>query len=143
MNSPVSLPVASGLSVEYLFQEIYRILEGIQDSKEKVGVIAAHIARCQHELLSLDKAHSNRWRFHSRNSREDPFQIRDTLNKFVISCNALTYVNAPFAEYGADFPDGCLAFPTRRSWKKKQFKTLEAEFFGHERALALALTNAV
>jgi hypothetical protein len=147
MERPSSPPSALGLPVEHLFRDVYRLLEAFQESKQKLGSIATHVARCQHELSSLERIHTNRWRFHPRDS-DDPFQLRETLNKFAISCNALKYVNSPLAEFGNDIPDGCLPglsvnLTLKRSWKKKHLKSLEAEFFGHERALSLALSNAV
>jgi hypothetical protein len=144
MNRTSTPPHALGLQVEQLFQDITRAVDSINECREKISsTITTHIARCQHELVSLSKVHQNRWRFESDNSNDDPFQMRDTLNKFIIACNTLTYLSSPFVEVGNEKLEGCMSFAPKKSWRKKQLKMLEDDFFDHERSLSLALSNAV
>jgi hypothetical protein len=144
MNRTSTPPHALGLQIEQLFQDITRTVNSINESREKINsTITTHVARCQHELVSLSKVHQNRWRFESDTANEDPFQMRDTLNRFILACNTLTYLSSPFVEFGNDQSEGCMSFPIKKSWRKKQLKMLEDEFFGHERSLSLALSNAV
>jgi hypothetical protein len=142
MNRTTEAPHALGLPVESLFQDIYRVLDDVRALKANLGSIATYVARCQHEILSLEKVHANKWRFDTEQNADDPFQLRNTLNKFVISCSALTYINSPFREFPEDVGEGCF-FPGKRGWRKKQIKALDSEFFSHERSLSLALANSV
>jgi hypothetical protein len=136
-------PSASGLPIDELFRNVYRILEELKEAKQQIDSIATVIVHCNRELLHLERIHSDKWRLHGTDT-EDPFELREILNKFLISCNALTYVNSPVADFDDDLGEGCL-FPSKskRSWKKKHVKALEAEFAEHDRALSLALSNAV
>ena len=135
---------AVGTAVDSLFGDIYRILEDVQKAQEKVDTITRSIIHCSRELRNLERIHTNRWRFYGPDVSDDPFELRDVLHKFLISCNALTYVNSPFGELDDEAGDGCL-FPSnsKRVWKKKQMKALEADFSEQERMLSLALSNTV
>jgi hypothetical protein len=133
---------ASGIPTDTLFRDIYRILEELQDTKDHVDSLATCIIHCSRELRNLERIHGFRWRFFGRESSEDPFELQETLNKFMISCNALSYVNSPNNALDDDIGDGCL-FPSKRGWKKKHIKALETEFYDHQRTLSLALSNAV
>jgi hypothetical protein len=137
-------PSASGLPIDDLFRDVYRILEEIKEAKQQIDSITTVIVQSNRELLHLERIHSNKWRLYGAETAEDPFELRDILNKFLISCNALTYVNSPISDFDDDLGEGCL-FPSksRRAWKKKHVKALEAEFSDHDRAISLALSNAV
>jgi hypothetical protein len=135
-------PSASGLPIDELFRDVYRILEDLKEAKQQIESITAIIVHSSRELLHLERIHSNKWRLEGSES-EDPFGLREILSKFLISCNALTYVNSPIPDL-EDIGEGCL-FPSKskRSWKKRHVKALEAEFAEHDRALSLVLSNAV
>jgi hypothetical protein len=136
-------PSNPGLPIDELFCDIYRILEELKEAKQQIDSITTVVVRCNRELLHLERIHTNKWRLLGVDS-EDPFELRDILNKFIITCNALSYVNSPIADLDDDLGEGCL-FPSKskRSWKKKHVKALETEFADHDRALSLALSNAV
>jgi hypothetical protein len=136
-------PSNPGLPIDELFRDVYRILEELKEAKQQIDSIATVIVHCNRELLHVERIHSNKWRLQGADA-EDPFELREILNKFLISCNALTYVNSPVADFDDDLGEGCL-FPSKskRSWKKKHVKALENEFSEHDRALSLALSNAV
>jgi hypothetical protein len=138
---------AVGTSIDALFSDIYRVLEDVQKTKDRLESITNSIVHCSRELRNLERIHTNRWRFYGPDVSDDPFELRDVLVGFTICCNSLTYVNSPFSSADADddfVADGCL-FPSnpKRGWKKKQIKALEADFTEQERSLSLALSNAV
>lgn len=133
---------ASGIPTDSLFRDIYRILEEIQETKDHAHSITTSIVHCSRELRNLERIHGFRCRFFGSESTEDPFELQEILNKFMISCNALSYINSPHNALDDDVGDGCL-FPSKRGWKKKHIKALETEFFDHQRTLSLALSNAV
>jgi hypothetical protein len=142
---------AAANSIENHFRDIYRILDEIKDSRDKLETITRSVVRCSRELRSIERIYVNRWRFYGTETLEDPFEIRDILHKFSITCNALKYINSPTAEDEENGPEpGCIpsmgmlpSLPSRRGWKKKQIKALETDFSELERNLALALSNAV
>ncbi|KAF2669996.1 hypothetical protein BT63DRAFT_423968 [Microthyrium microscopicum] len=129
--------------IDAQFQNITGVLEDIQRNKAKSESITKSIAHCSRELQHLERIHSNRHRFHGPDGSDDPFALRDILQRFYTSCNALAYVGSPIEDF--DNFDGCIQFPStpKRGWKKKQLKTIEADYSEHERSLSLALSNAV
>jgi len=135
-------------SIETHFKDIYRILDEIKDSRDKLETITRSVVRCSRELRSIERIYVNRWRFFGSDTLEDPFELRDILHKFSITCTALRYINSPTGDEDDAPEPGCMpgmlpSLPSRRGWKKKQIKVLESEFMEHERSLALALSNAV
>jgi len=135
---------ALGLPLDALFKDVYRQLDDVQESRDQNEIIAKSILHCSRELHNLERIHNVRWRFYGAEVEDDPFDIRDVLHKFSISCNALAYMISPSGEFDDEVPEGCL-FPTtpKRGWKKRQMKTLEADFLEHERNISMALSNTV
>lgn len=137
---------SSGISIESLFHDIYRNLEELKHVKDHADSITNCIVHCSREIRNLERIHGFGPKFYGTTVSEDPFELRDTLNKFITSCNALSYVSSPSAHSALDDDDavgaGCL-FPVGGSWRKKQMKNLDIEFLGLQRTLSLELSHAV
>jgi hypothetical protein len=132
----------SGIPVDDLFRDIYIILEDLQNSTDDVESITTCVVLCSRELRHLERIHGFRWRFWGNRTSDDPFELKEILNKFTISCNALSYVNSPHVALDDDVSDGCL-FGSKKGWRRKHIRALETEFIEHQRILSLALANAV
>jgi hypothetical protein len=139
--------LVESISVDHVFKDIYDALERLQYGQEQTEIIATSIVNCARELRNLERIHSLRWKFYGPNSTGDPFDLVDMLKKFITSCNAYSYIGSPSTfslNDDEDVPDGCLqVLPAKKSWKKKHFKTLEIDFYEHQRIFSLALANAV
>ena len=133
---------ASGIPIDSLFRDIYRLLEELQGANNLVDNVATCILHCSRELRQLEKVHGFGWRFYGANCSEDPFELQEILNKFMITCNALSYINSSHTISDEDLGDGCL-FPAKKGWRKKQLKGLEIDFWEHRRTLGMALSHAV
>jgi hypothetical protein len=134
-----------GIPVDSVFKEVYEALERLQHDRNQSGTITASIVNCARELRNLERIHGLRWKFYGPNPAGDPFDVHDMLKRFVTSCNAFSYMSSSdFVFDDENIPDGCHAFlPAKKSWKTKHFKSLDVDFYEHQRILSLALANAV
>jgi hypothetical protein len=131
------LPIA--FAIETLFRDAYRILEDIQSAAEIIEPIADTIASCHWIIQNLERVHRNQVRTHSPEVSQDIFDLRRNLDRFIGSCNTLTYTLSPLKNTDNV---GCM-FPSRQTWKRKQTRELQEEFWDHQRMLSLVLANAI
>lgn len=136
-NANTIFPTA--ITIEALFRDAYRILEEIQEAPEHVDSFGGVLVHCHRTIRNLERIHQNQVRLHGAEAAQDPFDLRGTLDRFIITCNALNYVLTPIL-YS---PAAECFFGLRWTWKRKQISTLEEEFAGHRRMLSLVLTNAM
>ena len=130
------------IAIETLFRDAYKILEEIQQAPDKVESILGVLVHCHRAIRNLERVHQNHVRVKGHDPVEDPFRLRQSLDSFIATCNALNYIVNPLAHPALQATDGCLP-GTQWTWKRKQSKTLEQEFCDHQRTLTMVLTNAM
>ena len=142
MNLSARPSFATQMAAETLFRDAYRILEEIQQSSAAIDAVSAVLVHCHRALRNLERIHQNHVRVYGDDPAEDPFQIREPLDRFIATCNAFNYVLDPLVQPAQEHSDSCL-LNSQKSWKRKHVKNLEQEFCDHERTLSMVLTNAI
>jgi hypothetical protein len=141
------------IAIESLFRDAYRILGEIQEAPEWIESLSTSIGHCQREIKILERIHSNQSRVFRRDPSQDTFNLRSPLDKFMATCNALTYIVSPLDGLDEDFGKNCMTpsmfpsmFASKPSRKRKlplQIQSLENDFASHERTLSMVLAHAV
>jgi hypothetical protein len=142
MDSSTSLQHT--IAIETLFRDAYRILHEIQLAPERVTSLSGSLFHCRKEIRHLERIHSNQSRIFGRDPSEDTLGLRGALDKFMSSCNALTYI-VSYDHLDAEVGHGLCLFPSKRGGKEKQkqIRVLEDDFANHERTLSMTVAHAV
>jgi hypothetical protein len=153
MDSSSSAAGQHAIAIESLFRDAYRILGEIQEAPEWIESLSSSIGHCQKEIRILERIHSNQSRVFRRDASQDTFNLRGPLDKFMATCNALTYIVSPFDSLDKDYGKSCIApsmfpsmFTSKPSRKRKaplHIQSLENDFASHERTLSMVLAHAV
>jgi hypothetical protein len=153
MDSPISAGRQHAAAIESVFRDAYRILAEIQQAPEWIASLADSIGHCQREIKILERIHLNQSRVFHKDASQDEFNLRGTLDKFMATCNALTYIVFPFDGLDEDFGKTCVApslfpsmfssKPARKRNQPAQIQALENDFAAHERTLSMVLAHAV
>jgi hypothetical protein len=90
----------------------------------------------------LERIHRDQVRSQNPDISQDLFGLRQNLDRFIGSCNSLRYlVNTK--PMGSAIEVACWPTASRPTFKKKQIRELQEEFWDHQRRLSLALANAI
>lgn len=130
----------TAIAIESLFRDAYNILEEVHGAAEHMETISGALTSCHRSIQMLERIHREQMRSQSPDISQDVFGLRQTLDRFIASCNALSYtvkLSSPSIQMG------CIGAGTKSTRKKKQERELQEEFWDHQRLLSLALANAI
>lgn len=135
------LPTA--VAIESLFRDVYRILEEIQGSAERLEPVAETVAVCHWTIQNLERLHRTQTQVHDNPSIfNDVFDISRNLERFTASCSALTYSLSPPMS-STELQIGCIFGAPRQTKKRNQIRELQEEFWNHQKMLSMVLANAI
>lgn len=134
------LPTA--VAIESLFRDVYRILEEIQGSAERLEPVAESVAVCHWTIQNLERLHRIQAQTHNPTISNDVFDISRNLERFIASCSALTYSLSPPMS-STELQIGCMFGAPRQTKKRNQIRELQEEFWDHQRMLSMVLANAI
>jgi hypothetical protein len=132
----------TAVAIESLFRDAYNILEEIHGATDHIETTSGSLVQCHRTIQMLERIHRDRARSQSSDISQDAFGLRQKLERFIASCNALRYlVDSKTMSSSMDI--GCWAAGLRPALKKKHTRELQEEFWDHQRLLSLALANAI
>ncbi|KAF2434296.1 hypothetical protein EJ08DRAFT_693834 [Tothia fuscella] len=133
-----NFPIA--IAIESLFRDAYTILEQVHQAADHMATISAALTSCHRTIQLLERIHRDQVRSGNPDVSQDIYGLRQKLDLFIASCNALNYVaklSTPSVQIG------CMAAGSKPPRKKKQERELQEEFWDHQHLLSLGLANAV
>jgi hypothetical protein len=133
---------STAVAIETLFRDAYNILEEIHGATDHVETISGSIVQCHRTIQMLERIHRDQARSQNSDVSQDTFGLRQKLERFIASCNALRYLVNTNPESSA-IEVGCWTSGFRPAFRKKQGRELQEEFQDHQRLLSLALANAI
>lgn len=132
---------ATVAAIESLFRDAYTILEEIHGAADQMEGISSSIVQSHRTIQMLERIHKDQVRSQTSDAVQDTFGLRKNLDSFIATCNAFNYTvkNKPVV---STYNIGCMS-PATPTWKRKQSRELQGEFWEHAKTLSLALANAV
>lgn len=132
----------TAIAIESLFRDAYTILEAIHDTADNIDQsISGAIVHCHRSIQMLERIHRDQIRANNPDVEQDIYGLRRSLDRFIASCNALTYMGRQVAPtFESSMACMMVARPAKKS---KQIREMQEEFWDHQRLLSLALANAV
>lgn len=128
--------------IESLFRDVYRILEDIQESAERLEPVAESLAVCHWTIQNLERLYRVQAQTHNPSISNDVFDMSRNLDRFIASCSALAYsFSSPMPS--TELQIGCMFGAPRQTKKKNQIRELQEEFWDHQKMLSLVLSNAI
>jgi hypothetical protein len=132
----------TAIAIDSLFRDAYNILEEIHGAMDHAEAISGSMVQCHRTIQMLERIHRDQVRSHNPDIVQDTFGLRQKLERFIASCNALKYlVNDNTGSSATEV--SCWNPGFRPAFRKKQVRELQEEFWDHQRLLSLALANAI
>ncbi|TLD32310.1 T-complex protein 1 subunit epsilon [Venturia nashicola] len=134
------LPTA--VATELLFRDVYRILEDVQGSAERLEPFAESIAICHWTIQNLERLLRVQAQTHNPNLPKHVLELSRILERFIASCSALaTSMEPPISS--TELQIGCMCRVQRRTKKRNPIRELQDDFWDHQNMLSLVLSNAI
>jgi hypothetical protein len=130
----------TAIAIETLFRDAYKILEEVHGAVDHMEAVSGALTNCHRSIQMLERIHREQVRSQNPDISQDIFGLRQKLDRFVASCNALNYL-AQLSSHSVQV--GCMGTGSKPARKKKQERELQEEFWDHQRLLSLALANAI
>ncbi|KAE9973901.1 hypothetical protein BLS_003377 [Venturia inaequalis] len=134
------LPTA--VAIECLFRDVYRILEDLQASADRLEPVAESLAICHWTIQNLERLHRVQAKIHNPSISNHVFDMSRNLDRFIASCSALASSPGPPMS-SSELQLGCMFGAPRQVKKKNRIRELQEDFWDHQRMLSLMLSNAI